>query len=307
MPSCNGALARLRRFVVACIFITLTACSTSVERGAANTPAAETGIALPNDVTPGALLRESELFSEAQGGIARCIAPSGQVAIRAFRHHRYAVEWATSFSCGGSGKATSGWVNESDVDYTNAALEPSFKLVAPGPALSIDMAYASNKIFCDSGTCKITEPLYGKNRCYLAPDAALALERAIVEAVRTDPSLRLKLLDCYRPVAVQIEMFKQVNDPVWVARPVAPRFGGHNRGIAIDLTLERAGQPLDMGGSFDAFSAVSQYDYPAISATAKRNRTLLREIMIAAGFKAYDAEWWHFYVPVETRAMGFPL
>ncbi|MEO7278425.1 MAG: M15 family metallopeptidase [Casimicrobium sp.] len=297
----------MSRIAIACTFIALTACSTSVERGAAKAPSAEAGIALPNDVTPGALLRESELFSDAQGGNARCIAPSGQIAIRAFRHHRYAVEWITPFNCGGSVPATSGWVNESDVDYAGAALEPLLILVTPSSSLSINMAYASNKIFCDSGACKITEPLYGKNRCYLAPEAALALERAQVAAVRTDRGLSLKLLDCYRPVAVQIEMFKQVNDPVWVARPAAPRFGGHNRGIAVDLTLERDGLPLDMGGSFDAFSAVSQYDYPAVSATAKRNRTLLREIMIAAGFKTYDAEWWHFYVPGETRAMGFPL
>jgi zinc D-Ala-D-Ala dipeptidase len=291
--------ARLRIAAVV-ILAALTACSAHVERGAERA-------GLSDDLARGELLRDSALFFDARGEEAQCTVPSGPVSVRSFRHHRYAIVWATPLNCGGSNRVTSGWVSEADVDYADAALAPLLTRVVPGPSLVVAMAYAGDKIFCDGSECKITEPLYGKNRCYLAPAAASALQKAAAILAGMDASLRLSLLDCYRPVDVQIEMFKRVNDPVWVARPTPPRFGGHNRGIAVDLTLEKNGVALDMGAPFDAFSALSNYDDKVVSAAAHANRTLLRDTMIAAGFKPYDAEWWHFYLPVETRAMNFPL
>lgn len=286
----------------------LAACSATPERAptGGNTPRTGEYAGVPDDATRGDLLRASALFLDAQMPVARCSVPPGPVTLRAFRHPRYAVEWSTPVDCGGT-PITSGWVSEADVDYADAALVPLLTRVPPGPTLSIDMAYAGNKIFCDGGMCKINEPLYGKNRCYLAPAAAVALQRAALSIARIDSSLRLAVLDCYRPVNVQIEMFKRVNDPVWVARPTAPKFGGHNRGVAIDLSIERSGVMLDMGAPFDAFSAQSNFDSTVVSAAARGNRTLLRNAMIAAGFRPYDAEWWHFSYPGETRAMNFPL
>jgi zinc D-Ala-D-Ala dipeptidase len=77
--------------------------------------------------------------------------------------------------------------------------------------------------------------------------------------------------------------------------------------VAIDLTIERNGVALDMGSAFDAFSDISNYDSKQVPAAAHANRTQLRELMVAAGFRPYDAEWWHFSLPIETRAMNFPL
>lgn len=298
--------ARLRRTAATCVLILVAACSTSTERIASATQRVADAGGAPTDATRGELLRDSALFLDSRGRDTRCTVPPGSVVVRSFAHARYAVAWSTPFDCGGT-RITSGWVSAADVDYQDAALAPLLTRVASSPSMGVDMAYAGNKIFCDAGVCKITEPLYGKNRCYLAPAAALALERAVAAIARTDPTLRLTLLDCYRPVDVQIEMFKRVNDPVWVARPTAPRFGGHNRGVAIDLTLERNGSMLDMGSPFDAFSTLSNYDSKVVGAAAHANRTLLRDTLIAAGFKPYDAEWWHFSLPIETRAMNFPL
>lgn len=300
-----------RRIAVALLIVALVSCRATPERTAISADATARReaerISVPDDATRGELLRDSALFLGAREQDARCTVPSGPVALRSFTNRRYAIEWSTPLDCGGRTRVTSGWVSEADVDYADAALAPLLTRIAPSASLGVDMAYAGSKIFCDGAACKINEPLYGKNRCYLAPAAATAVQRAAAAIARSDPSLRLLLLDCYRPVDVQIEMFKRVNDPVWVARPTPPRFGGHNRGVAIDLTIERNGVMLDMGAPFDAFSALSNYDSKVVSATAHRNRTLLRDTMIAAGFKPYDAEWWHFYLPIETRAMNFPL
>ena len=49
-----------------------------------------------------------------------------------------------------------------------------------------------------------------------------------------------------------------------------------------------------MGTDFDAFSERAHYDSQEISAEAKKNRKLLRDIMLANDFTPYDNEWWHF-------------
>ena len=56
----------------------------------------------------------------------------------------------------------------------------------------------------------------------------------------------------------------------------------------------QTGQPLDMGTAWDFFDPMSHTESDAIELTAKNNRLLLRQIMSAAGFRPYYAEWWHF-------------
>jgi zinc D-Ala-D-Ala dipeptidase len=139
-------------------------------------------------------------------------------------------------------------------------------------------------------------------------DAAMTSPIEAIEAtLRSGAPLRRVLLDCYRPVDAQIEMFKRVNDPMWVAQQKSPRYGGHNCGVAIDLAIERNGRVLDMGSTFDAFNDVRNYDASKVNAVAHANRTLLRGVMVAAGFRLYDDERWHFSLPIEARAMNFLL
>jgi D-alanyl-D-alanine dipeptidase len=271
----------------------------------------------PVDTIKATLLRDAPLFADAKSSLVFCMARAGDAVLQRFSSGRYAIDLSIANRCvvsesGNSNvseklNVTSLWANASDVDFNDAALAPSLVRVDESAQIRVDMAYAGRKIFCTSDHCKINEPLYGKARCYAAPAVADALKRAGAMLVAHDASARLLILDCYRPINVQIEMFERVNDPVWVARPKPPRYGGHNRGVAIDLTIERNGTPLDMGGAFDAFSDVSNYDAKVVSAAAHANRTLLRDTMIAAGFRPYDAEWWHFSLPINTRAMNFPL
>lgn len=100
---------------------------------------------------------------------------------------------------------------------------------------------------------------------------------------------------------------------------------GHSRGSTVDLTIIPLGSKiptedtkrtqlnctkpklqrspdnsLDFGTGFDCFSPLSHPDYQEISAQAKANRLLLQLLMVNAGFKPLDTEWWHFTLLEET-------
>ncbi|MCX5930255.1 MAG: D-alanyl-D-alanine dipeptidase [Cyanobacteria bacterium] len=84
----------------------------------------------------------------------------------------------------------------------------------------------------------------------------------------------------------------------------------HSTGGAVDLTLASSGgEPLDLGGEIDAIGAVSEPDHydptrrserleaslePLLEQEWHRRRSLLREVMAAAGFAQHPHEWWHF-------------
>jgi len=70
---------------------------------------------------------------------------------------------------------------------------------------------------------------------------------------------------------------------------------GHTRGSTVDLTLiKKDGSFVDMGGTFDLFSEISHPDYKKLTREQKKNRKILYNAMIKAGFTGIDSEWWHF-------------
>ena len=70
---------------------------------------------------------------------------------------------------------------------------------------------------------------------------------------------------------------------------------GHTRGSTVDLTIiKKDGSFVDMGGTFDLFSEISHPDYKKLTREQKKNRKILHDAMIKAGFKGIDSEWWHF-------------
>lgn len=146
------------------------------------------------------------------------------------------------------------------------------------------MAYADTANF-------MHQKVYPCARCFLRPDVATALE--VANKAAKDKGYTIVIYDCYRPISIQYKMYEIVKNPEWVAKPA--KGSNHNRGAAIDLSLaDENGNLLDMGGAFDEFSEVSHYSYAGISAEAKKNRKVLRTIMLRAGFSAYESEWWHF-------------
>jgi D-alanyl-D-alanine dipeptidase len=108
--------------------------------------------------------------------------------------------------------------------------------------------------------------------------------------------------DAYRPVRATEAMWtwaghtgnRWLFDDGWVVRR-----SRHNTGIAIDLSLiDSSGAVLDMGSPFDAFVDASWT--ARASGAAAENRALLRDLMVDAGFRPLEQEWWHFEWPIET-------
>jgi D-alanyl-D-alanine dipeptidase len=160
------------------------------------------------------------------------------------------------------------------------------------PALIVELRYATPNNF-------LKRSLYpAQPKCLLLPVTAEKL-RAVAQSLKP-VGLRLKAYDCYRPLSVQWEMWKIFPKPGYVADP--RKGSNHNRGAAIDLTLARAdGSELEMPTPFDTFSPSSHQSFQGGSETSRKNRDLLREKMVTAGFSPNPMEWWHFDLPDAAR------
>lgn len=111
---------------------------------------------------------------------------------------------------------------------------------------------------------------------------------------------------------------------------------GHSRGSTVDLTIVRLpaapqrpyvpGEPLvscyapvsrrfpdntiDMGTGYDCFDPRANTFDPRIAGRPLANRLQLRDAMVAAGFRVYDLEWWHFTLvgePFPDTYFDFPV
>ena len=168
------------------------------------------------------------------------------------------------------------------------------EIAPPRYPVLVEIAYATAANFTGA-------PIYRRAGCYLHPEAAERLERAIELAGALD--LRLKIFDAFRPSEAQWAMWRHTPDPDFLADP--RRGSPHSRGAAVDLTLvERDGRALDMGTGFDAFTPLSYHGNVAVPEAAQRNRLLLLGIMSAAGWDFYKNEWWHYQL---FDARRYPL
>ncbi len=153
----------------------------------------------------------------------------------------------------------------------------------------LDIRYATKNNLCNHS-------LYSKPFCYLHKNAAANLQKAI--KIAQNHNLKLKIWDCYRPLAVQQYMFDFFSYRDDVANFISDPKNGfktHCRGIAIDLTLtDKNGVELDMATDFDEFSKRSFHGCNSISTAAQKNRILLLNIMTQAGFNFIPNEWWHY-------------
>ena len=158
------------------------------------------------------------------------------------------------------------------------------------PGIQLELKYAGTDNF-------MQQRLYpaGLTTTYLRAPAAAALEK--VQLAMRQKGLGLKIWDAYRPYSVTEKMWEPVKDDRYAADPT---FGsGHNRGIAVDLTLVNlaTGKELNMGTGFDHFSDTAHSTFNNLPDTVIQNRNVLRVLMEANGFKVLDTEWWHFYLP----------
>jgi len=208
------------------------------------------------------------------------------------------------------------------------------------PSIAQDMRYASANNFTGRHL-----PGYGAPECVLRRDAALALKR--VQDTLKGNGLSLKVYDCYRPQRAVNAMAQWASGredgstkrfyPALEKRTlfsegwIAFR-SRHSAGIAVDLTVvpaassapsfeagrhygncdapwrERApDNSIDMGTSFDCFSAKSYTRSGAISGAERANRERLGAAMAKHGFHNYFREWWHFEYRGGPQPVGYDV
>jgi D-alanyl-D-alanine dipeptidase len=154
------------------------------------------------------------------------------------------------------------------------------------PALIVNLPYATTHNFTHT-------VLYKHPVAYLRLKPALAL-RQIDSALRKQ-GFALMLYDAFRPYKVTCLMWQLTPNKRYVADPA--RGSGHNRGIAVDLNIVnlKTGKELNMGTPFDSFSSKSHHSCTTFSDEILTNRQLLKTTMERYGFRAMDAEWWHYF------------
>lgn len=147
-----------------------------------------------------------------------------------------------------------------------------------------DMKYATTDNF-------LKEKVYPCDECFLRVKTIKALLEA--NKVFLAKGYRIKLYDCYRPLAIQKKMWKIVPDANYVANPKKGSI--HNKGGAVDITLvDSLGVELNMGTTFDFFGEAAGHNYTNFSEEILANRKFLKEIMLQHNFKSFDSEWWHY-------------
>ncbi len=157
------------------------------------------------------------------------------------------------------------------------------------PGIILDLRYATSNNF-------MKRKLYPHiHTTYLRSATIHALQNVAIELKKEN--LILKIFDAYRPYSVTEKMWEAVKDDRYAADP--SKGSGHNRGIAVDLTLVDIAtrKDLPMGTGFDNFSDTAHTDFNALPAAILINRNILKTTMEKYGFISLDTEWWHFSLP----------
>jgi len=179
-----------------------------------------------------------------------------------------------------------------EMNFTDDSL---VELIRLDSSFLVDMPYATDSNFTKT-------KLYPCNKCVIRYKVALALIKA--NNILKEKGVKLKMLDCYRPLSVQRKMWEVYPNAVYVADPNSGQASMHNRGVAVDVTLiDNAGNELDMGTPFDFFGKKAWPTYRDFPAEILANRDLLTNAMDMAGFRHSNSEWWHF----SLRGVSFPI
>lgn len=149
---------------------------------------------------------------------------------------------------------------------------------------------------------------YNAPIAYMTKEGANALLKAANDLRKK--GYRILVWDSYRPQKAVDNFVEWINNPIddgdksfypnlkksdLIKGQYIAEKSGHSRGSTIDLTLiKKDGSFVDMGGTFDLFSDISHPDYKKLSREQKKNRKILHDAMIKAGFKGIDSEWWHY-------------
>jgi D-alanyl-D-alanine dipeptidase len=125
--------------------------------------------------------------------------------------------------------------------------------------------------------------------------------------------LRIQIVGVFRHFDIQKAMYEQARaelreqHPDWdedflisylnvfSAPPIWDTPPPHTTGGAVDLTLtDEQGERIDMISPFEMGWASAPMDMPGLSDTARRNRDLMRGILLEVGLTNFPGEWWHW-------------
>jgi D-alanyl-D-alanine dipeptidase len=186
-----------------------------------------------------------------------------------------------------------------------AVLPPGFvRLADLAPQIVQDVRYAGPDNFTGRPV-----PGYEAAECWARREMADALATAAAEAERR--GYRLVIYDCYRPQRATDAFVKWAQDPadqiaktrfypsidkrLLFEKGYIGRRSSHSAGVAVDLGLQKLdGGAVDFGTIFDLFDPRSATASKQVSAAARQNRALLKQIMEPQGFANYAREWWHY-------------
>ena len=189
------------------------------------------------------------------------------------------------------------------------------------PDAILEIRYYSTYNFVGDRIDGYEEPL-----AFLTKEAAAALKEVSDDLIAR--GYRLKIFDAYRPqMAVTHFMnwaldsedarmkdyfYPELEKDQLFPQGYIAEHSGHSRGSTVDLTLfdMNTEKEVDMGGTFDYFGELSHPDYTQITEEQYQNRMILREAMLAHGFKPLPEEWWHFTLedePFPDTYFTFPI
>ena len=188
----------------------------------------------------------------------------------------------------------------SNISYDNSDFAPVSSVIDDA---AYDIRYYSPNNFTGNRINGYNAPI-----AYMTKKSLKAL--AIAAADLRNQGYRLLIWDTYRPQKAVDNFVEWINNPndagdktfypeleksdLVKGNYIAPK-SGHTRGSTVDLTIiKKDGSCVDMGGTFDLFSEISHPNYKNLTKEQKKNRKILRDAMIKAGFKGIDSEWWHY-------------
>ena len=218
-------------------------------------------------------------------------------------------------SSGGSGSGNGSGSESGQGETTPAAADDGvilsddssdFVLLSEAvPDAILEIRYYSTYNFVGDRIDGYEEPL-----AMLTKEAAAALREVSDELVAK--GYRLKIYDAYRPqmavshfvrwaqdaddTRMKTYFYPELDKDVLFPQGYIAEHSGHSRGSTVDLTLfdMTTEKEVDMGGTFDYFGELSHPDYTGITDEQYANRMILRDAMLAHGFKPLVEEWWHF-------------
>jgi D-alanyl-D-alanine dipeptidase len=138
------------------------------------------------------------------------------------------------------------------------------------------------------------------------------LDKLVVASKLLPTGYCFVVMSAYIPISLQQQVWNRKyeklkrNNPEWseekilseilkyAARPV--KGSPHNTGGSVDvIILDNNRNELNMGSEFGGVGKKNHTHYPLLTLSQKRNRKLLYDVMIQAGFlNTNPFEWWHF-------------